>query len=213
LSNAHEREEKLIAAITPMVAPLGYEIVHLEVVNQREKTLRLFIDKLPQAGDDRADRGIGVEDCVKVTKAIDEPLDALPEVEAIFKGAYELEVSSPGVDRPLRQEKDYERFSGREARIHVFRPLTTEEIGNAGYLEKNPKQKNFVGTLHGVKNGKVLLTLSRDGASDGKKKKGKAKAAKPEAKQGDEVLIPLALISKANLEPDFEIADSGAGER
>jgi ribosome maturation factor RimP len=203
LSNANSKEDRLIEIITPMIAPLGYEIVLLEIINQRQKTLRLFIDRA-----DGSSAGIGVEDCVKVARTIDEPLDALPEVDAIFKGgSYELEVSSPGVDRPLRREKDYERFSGREARIHVFRPLTPEEIGNEGYLVKNPRQKHFVGKLLGVRNGKVLLTLSRDGASEAKK--GKAKKAAPEAEQAEEVMIPLALISKANLEPKFEMEHPG----
>ncbi len=171
-----QTQERLIALISPLLEPLGYEIVHLEVQNQRQKVLRLFVD---------SSKGVGIEDCVKVTKALDEPLDAMPEIEAVFKGHYELEVSSPGADRPLRRSKDYEKFSGKEARIHVFRPLTAEELENTGYHQKNPRQKNFLGTLKGVRGEKVLLAL--------------------ENKLG-EVTIPLPLISKANLEPRFDLA-------
>ena len=168
---------------------MGYEVIHLEALTGRQKILRLYIDRLARESGDRLENGatIGVEDCVKVTKALDEPLDAMPEVEAIFRGAYELEVSSPGIDRPLRQSRDYERFRGREARIHVYRPLSAEELGNADYQSRNPKQKNFVGTLEGVAKDKVRIALQS----------AKAKA--------EVVEIPLALISKANLEPNFEI--------
>ncbi len=191
--------EQLIALLSPLVEPLGYEIVHLEIVTHRQKTLRLYIDHLTAKGE-----AIGVEDCARVSRALDEPLDAMSEVDAVFHGAsYELEVSSPGVDRPLRQAKDYERFLGREARIHVFRPLTPSELENPGYQEKNPKQKNFLGVLKGMRDGKVLLSLSKDRSSKGSKKR-KADSAEPTTNSGDEVMIPLSLISKANLEPKFE---------
>lgn len=202
--------DRLIASISPWVEPLGYEIVHLEVQTHRGAVLRIFIDRLLESSTaESANEGIGVEDCAKVARALDEPLDQLPELEAIFHGSYELEVSSPGVDRPLRKETDYERFSGREVRIHVYRPLTAEEIENSGYLTKNPKQKHFLGTLKGLKNGKVLLALGRDnGALDKKKKpKGKKASASSTTNSAEEVMIPLPLISKANLEPDFSVLD------
>ena len=73
---------------------LGYEIVHLEV-NNRQKMLRLYIDHPKRT------TGIGIEDCVKVTNALDEPLEKMSEVEKIFgSGGYELEVSSPGLTVP-----------------------------------------------------------------------------------------------------------------
>ena len=195
--------ERLIQIIAPMIAPLGYELVHVELITNKQRMIRIFIDHL-----DKPDAGIGIEDCAIVSKALDEPLDLIPEVEAIFKGAYELEVSSPGVDRPLRLEKDYERFSGREVRIAVLRPLSAEELGNPGYQQKNPKQKNFMGVLKGVRDHKVLVALP---ASKGSLKADKKKSSKTKnsvEKNLDEVWIPLPLISKANLEPDFEILDS-----
>ena len=203
-----DRTEHLIELINPLILPLGYEVVYLETVthHREHKTLRLFID-FAQA----SKQAIGIEDCVKVTRAIDEPLDQIPELDEllneIFRGPYELEVSSPGVDRPLRLEKDFERFSGQEARIHLFRPLSAEEIENAAYQAKNPKQKNFVGTLLGVKrensNSKVRLGIS-SGPAEKPGKKGKTKPAKPATNSVEEVTIPLPLISKANLEPKFD---------
>lgn len=179
-------ENKLIDLISPLIAPLGYEVVHVEVQNQRQKILRLFIDFLERPKPDQNGEvpSIGIKDCIAVTKALDSVLDLSPEVEAIFKGTYELEVSSPGVDRPLRQKKDYQRFEGRRVKLHTFRSLSESEIGNAAYFARNPKQKNFIGVLKGL-NGETIRLEIID--------------------SGSEITIPLSLVSKANLEPVFEI--------
>lgn len=197
---------QLIAQIAPLVAPLGYELVHVEVVTGRDKVLRLFIDRaIEDAPPSDGKTGIGIEDCVRVTKALDEPLDALPEISRIFKGAYELEVSSPGVDRPLRTEKDFARFAGREVRIHVYRPLTAAELGNATYQARNPKQKNFLGTLKGLRQDAVQLSVPLSGSFAEEPKKGKKSPKAEPTNSVEEVSIPLPLISKANLEPRFGI--------
>ena len=177
-----DKTDRLIELINALIAQLDYEVVHLEIQTHRQKILRVFIDRL---GSEKQ-TAIGIEDCVKVTRALDEPLDQVPEITEIFHGNYELEVSSPGVDRPLRQPKDFQRFSGRDVRIHVFRPLTGEELGNSDYQERNPRQKNFLGTLKGIVKDRVLLAI---GGTELKK---------------EEISIPLPLISKANLEPNFE---------
>jgi len=177
------KETALIQKIAELIAPLGYEVVHLEVQTHRSRVLRLFIDfaEAPMG------KAVGIEDCANVSRALDEPLEGMPELEAVFGGApYELEVSSPGVDRPLRALKDYDRFSGKTVRVHVFRPLTAEELGNAEFQTKNPKQKNFVGTLEGrVGDDRIRLELD------------------PEVGPAGRVTIPLSLVSKANLEPRF----------
>jgi ribosome maturation factor RimP len=219
------QSDRIIALITPLVAPLGYEIVTVELLTHRQKTLRVFIDfaDTPQAPDSDTQGeapSIGIEDCVKVTRALDEPLDLIPEMESIFQGAYELEVSSPGVDRPLRQAKDFERFKDRQIRVHTYRPLTAGEIGNGEYAAKNPKQKNFLGILKGLNGERIALDLkdSSRGAKE-KTRKGKTKSkaeanAKPQSATKTEILIPLSLVSKANLEPvfDFESSSSKAVE-
>ena len=108
----------------------------------------------------------------------------MPEVAEIFGSTpYELEVSSPGVDRPLRREQDYLRFAGRKIRLNTFRPLSAEELENAPYAAQNPRQKNFLGELLGLDSGKVRLKSSIG---------------------GEEVRIPLPLVARANLDPDFE---------
>lgn len=178
-------EDRLLARLNELVVGLGYEIVHLEIQIQREKILRLFIDWMDNADSEKT---IGIEDCAKVSRTLDEPLEGLAEMEAVFKGAaYELEVSSPGVDRPLRREQDYQRFSGRNVRLNTFRPLNGDELGDAAYATQNPKQKNFMGELLGLdkENGtaKVLLKSSIGGAK---------------------IRIPLSLVAKANLDPEFD---------
>ncbi len=176
-------EDRLLARLNEILAPLGYELVHLEVQTHRQKILRIFIDKLDRSHDEKRG-GIGIEDCALVSKTLDEPLEGIAEVAEIFGSApYELEVSSPGVDRPLRREQDYLRFAGRRIRLNTFRPLSAEEMENAPYATQNPRQKNFLGELLGFESGKVCLKSSIGGA---------------------EVRIPLALVAKANLDPDFD---------
>lgn len=188
---------RLIELISPLTERLGYEIVHLEIQTQRQKILRIFIDHVAPS-----DQAIGIQDCVKATHALDKQLEQMPEIDKLFgDSSYELEVSSPGIDRPLRLSKDYERFSGREVRIHLFRPLTSDEIGNAEYFSKNPKQKNFVGTLLGLREDRVLLALPK---TSGKSSRKTASLTNSVEKDQETVMIPLPLIAKANLEPKFE---------
>jgi ribosome maturation factor RimP len=180
-------KETIEAKISEWLSPLGYELVALEVSTSGNRMLRVYIDRI--GNDPTRGAAVGIEDCVKVTKAISEPLDQIPEAEKLFGGnAYELEVSSPGVDRPLRKSEDFNRFSGRLARIHVFRPLSADELRNTEYQTKNPKQKNFVGTLVSVEGNDVILSIQA-------------------AREPSRVSIPIGLISKANLEPVFDFSD------
>lgn len=178
------KESALIQRITELIAPMGYEVVHLEVQTHRNRVLRLFIDFV-QSKDGKA---VSIEDCANVSRKLDEPLDQMPELEAVFGGApYDLEVSSPGVDRPLKRLQDFERFAGKQVRVHVFRPLTAEELSNSEFQSKNPKAKNFVGILEGsVGEDRIRMSLDPTGGPTGT------------------VTIPLSLVTKANLEPKFD---------
>lgn len=202
LSNTSSQEssqDQLIGVISPWLAPLGYQIVYLEVQSHRQKVLRIFIDFLD------GQKTIGIEDCVKVTKALDPFLDQNSEINALLPGSYELEVSSPGADRPLRTLNDFQRFQGRQVKVHVYRPMTADELANAPYQERNPKQKNFLGTLTKVEDGKIILSLPT--GTSGKK----SKTAITNSAEGTQIAIPLPLISKANLEPQFDF--EGGHER
>jgi len=111
------------------LAGMGYELVELER-SSRGALLRVFIDK-PD--------GINVDDCALVS-------NHLSRLFAVENVAYDrLEVSSPGLDRPLRTERDFARFAGQKARLKLRVPLEG--------------QRNFIGVLCGAEAGKVGLEV------------------------------------------------------
>lgn len=122
----------LRGVLEPSVVGLGYELVDLELSN-RGRLIRLFIDK---------PNGITVDDCVLVSNHV----GRLLAVEMDFD--YDrLEVSSPGLDRPLRKEDDFRRFEGETAQVKLRVPMNG--------------RKNFAGVLRGVDGG--VLSLEVDG--------------------------------------------------
>lgn len=121
------RTEELIA---PVVTGMGYELVDLQVSN-RGGLLRLFIDK---------PGGIGLEDCAAVSRQLTRVL----EVEGVEYDR--LEVSSPGLDRPLRKAQDFARFAGQKADVRM---RTADASG----------RRRFVGVLRGENEGRVSLEL------------------------------------------------------
>jgi ribosome maturation factor RimP len=121
------RTEELIA---PVVAGMGYELVDLQVSN-RGGLLRLFIDK---------PGGIGLEDCAAVSRQLSRVL----EVEGVEYDR--LEVSSPGLDRPLRKAQDFARFAGQKADVRMRKPDASG-------------RRRFVGVLRGENGGRVSLEL------------------------------------------------------
>jgi ribosome maturation factor RimP len=121
------RTEELIA---PVVAGMGYELVDLQVSN-RGGLLRLFIDK---------PGGIGLEDCAAVSRQLSRVL----EVEGVEYDR--LEVSSPGLDRPLRKAQDFARFAGQKADVRMRTPDASG-------------RRRFVGVLRGENGGRVSLEL------------------------------------------------------
>ena len=188
MQTASAPEAKLTAFLETKLSELHYELVAIEILNHREKKLRIYID---QQG------GVGIEDCVKVTHELDAPLEASSELAAVFKGEYELEVSSPGLDRPLRKPSDYVKFIGQVVRLTTFRPLTASESQAVEYSAKNPKQKNFFGLSRGfeAETGSILFGIVPE---DGTGKKPKTETL---------IRIPLELVAKANLEPEIQIPD------
>ena len=116
--------------VQPVVAGMGYELVDVQASNGG-RLLRLFIDK---------PGGVGLEDCAAVSRQ----LSRVFEVEGID---YErLEVSSPGLDRPLRKGADFARFAGQKAEVRMRTPDATG-------------RRRFVGVLRGAEAGRVSLEL------------------------------------------------------
>ena len=103
---------KLINIIQPLVEQLGYEFVGLEQSrNPGNPLLRIYIDHPPQ--------GVDVDDCATVSREVAAVLD----VEDPIKSRYVLEVSSPGLDRPLFTAEQYQKFIGEPVKIRLFAPV------------------------------------------------------------------------------------------
>jgi ribosome maturation factor RimP len=135
--DATRRTAEIVACVRalaePILADAGLELVEVEF--QREAhgwVLRLYMDK---AG------GVTLEDCQRISEEVGDHLD----VENLIDHAYHLEVSSPGLDRPLTRDADFLLFAGKTARI-----TTREAVGG---------QRNFRGRLAGLRDGTVLLDL------------------------------------------------------
>jgi len=126
---------RLQELIAPVVVALGYELVGVVHVPQgRHSLLRVYIDCV---GDDAT--GITLEDCERVSHQISGVLD----VEDPIKGQYALEVSSPGLERPLFGKEQFERFTGQRAKVRLHMPLNG--------------RRNFTGMLAGVRDEQVVI--------------------------------------------------------
>ncbi len=105
------QETKLTALLEPAITGLGYELVGIEYLPMgKQSVLRIYID---------LEQGILVEDCEKVSRQVSAVLD----VEDPIRGAYTLEVSSPGIDRPLFTPEQYAAYVGQTVRIQLGRAL------------------------------------------------------------------------------------------
>lgn len=138
------------AAADRVARSYGVEVFDVQL--RREPVglvLRVFIDRPTRVDEqgavlvDGPEHAIGIEDCQRVS----EDLSAILDVEDAVDAAYTLEVSSPGLERPLRHVRDYERFAGRIAKIVVRQAVDG--------------QMHFEGRLHGVENGSVVLEVGR----------------------------------------------------
>lgn len=115
MSKKETYEQKAEALILPIVEAQGFELVDVEYVKEGSNYyLRAYIDK-PQ--------GITVDDCEVVSRAFSQKLDE----EDFIEEAYIMEVSSPGLGRPLKKEKDYKRSMGKELEIRTYRAVNREK--------------------------------------------------------------------------------------
>jgi len=122
----------------PILASKHLELVDIEFVRMgKDAILRLFIDK---------EGGIALDDCAGVSHE----LSAILDVEEIIACNYTLEVSSPGLDRPLKKTEDYLRYVGRLIKVRTYDQFL-DDSGN--------KRKTFLGTLDGLVEGSIRITL------------------------------------------------------
>jgi ribosome maturation factor RimP len=144
----NEELDRLRAVAARVAASHGLEIFDLQF--RREASgwvLRVMLDRTEPVTQGDGEESVGIEDCQRVSHDLSALLDVEEELTAGIASAYTLEVSSPGLDRPLRGERDYHRFVGRLAKIVTDEPV-------AG-------QSHFAGRLSGVEDGAVLLTEGR----------------------------------------------------
>jgi ribosome maturation factor RimP len=126
---------KLIEMLDPVAEAIGYEIVRLRLMGGAERR------KLQVMAERPADHDMNVEDCARLSRAISEIMDAADPIA----GEYLLEVSSPGIDRPLTRLSDFEAFEGYEAKLELDR------------LAEG--RKRFRGVLVGVEGDQVAIDL------------------------------------------------------
>lgn len=127
------RVSRIAAQAGPLVTALGMELVETQFRLEGQRwVLRFFIDR---AG------GVTVDDCAAVSRRLDDWL----EEEALIRHAYTLEVSSPGLERPLRKPEDFVRFAGRRVRLRLHRD--------------EGQGKTLTGTLLGLENGVIALLM------------------------------------------------------
>ncbi len=158
-----ENLTKIETLVMPILDDLGFEMVDLQMQQDgRQLALRIFIDK---------PGGITLDNCVAVSREV----SAILEIEDPIKSAYRLEVSSPGLDRPLKKPADFERFAGQKIKLKTLHLIDPDQRGHT--------RKTFFGTLLGFENDHVRL--------------------EQDDKKGGLALIPLAEIEKANLEEEF----------
>ena len=98
--------------IEPSLEAMGYRVVRIAFLGARGATLQIMAER-------RDDQPMTVDDCAEISRTV----SALLDVADPIAGAYTLEVSSPGIDRPLVRPEDYERFAGFEARIELSEPI------------------------------------------------------------------------------------------
>ncbi|NNF70819.1 MAG: ribosome maturation factor RimP [Rhodobacteraceae bacterium] len=127
-------DRRLAEILTPVLEDMGFELVRVRFMSGKTKTVQIMAE--------RPDGGIEVDDCAAISTAVSATLD----VEDPIEDAYTLEVSSPGIDRPLTRLKDFETWAGYEAKLE-----TTEMIDG---------RRRFKGVLQGVEDGEVLIEIS-----------------------------------------------------
>lgn len=116
-----------------MLAESGFELVDLKVLKQGPKLLlQFFIDRI--------DGGITLDDCGKMSEKIGSYID----MNDMVSGGYILEVSSPGMDRVLRKEKDFLKFKGSKVKIKLKRPIANARV--------------YYGEIEGFENGQALIS-------------------------------------------------------
>lgn len=136
-AGAMDVESRITRLIEQSLAAMGFNLVRVRLMGRDHATLQIMAERADQSE-------MTVDDCAKISRHV----SALLDVEDPIRGAYDLEVSSPGIDRPLVRMEDFERFAGNEVRVETARTIEG--------------QKRFRGRLMGLSGTTVLVDC--DGA-------------------------------------------------
>lgn len=131
-TDAVARVERIIA---PTLDDMGYDVVRVQLSGGRQHSrLQVMAERADQ-------QGMTVDDCAEISRAV----SALLDVEDPIAGSYDLEVSSPGIDRPLTRAHDFERFAGHQAKIEMRQTIEG--------------RRRFRGLLKGLEDGHAVLEM------------------------------------------------------
>ena len=130
-------DRRLAEILTPVIEDMGFELVRLRLQGGKMATLQIMAD--------RPEGGINVDDCAEISTMVSATLD----VEDPIEEKYNLEVSSPGIDRPLTRLKDFATFEGYDAKLETSQPIDG--------------RKRFTGVLAGVEGDDVLINIEVGG--------------------------------------------------
>ena len=133
-------DRRLAEIVTPVIEDLGFELVRLRLMSGKTATLQIMAE--------RPEGGIEVDECADISTAVSAVLD----VEDPIIDAYALEVSSPGIDRPLTRLKDFDTYEGYEAKIE------TQEMIDG--------RKRWRGVLAGIEGSEVLFNIEGEGGEE-----------------------------------------------
>ncbi len=132
--------EEIQNALQPIATEQGLEIVEVEVKQGKSPSITVYIDK---------EGGVDLDSCEKFHRAIDPVLD---EVDPTFNAPYTLNVSSPGLDRPLKTERDFQKRMGERLEVKLFAPLKGKKLyegtlvgydGNCFEIEEKGERMKF----------------------------------------------------------------------
>ncbi len=126
---------KIVEIIEPSVDALGYRLVQVKLADSaKRKTLMVMAER-------KDDVMMGFDDCTEISNTV----SALLDVEEPISGAYNLEVCSPGIDRPLTKREDYTRYAGYEIKAETIIPVNN--------------RKRFKGALKGIKGDEITMVV------------------------------------------------------
>jgi len=155
MKGALDKTAEIARLIEPTLKGMGYELVRVQFAGgDRRPTLQIMAERVDR-------RAMGVEDCAEISRTISSLLD----VEDPVQGSYLLEVTSPGIDRPLLRPADYERFAGFEARLELREPIEGRRRFRGriagleqGFVRLVDPAGEFRLPLEGIAKAKLVLT-------------------------------------------------------